>query len=63
MILDDVLTAENSNPDNLNDAEREAWQRLVDSGIVWQLTGFFGRTASRLMRQGVLTDHVGNDTR
>lgn len=52
--LDDVMTAEDSDPGDLTDAEREAWQRLVDSGLVWQLQGFFGRTAHALIQAGVL---------
>lgn len=33
-----------------------AWQHLVDSGVVWQLQGSFGRTARHLIEQGVITD-------
>ena len=33
----------------------EAWQHLVDTGMAWQLQGFFGRTAAALIEQGVLT--------
>ena len=32
----------------------EAWQHLVDTGIVWQLQGSFGRTAEALIEQGVI---------
>lgn len=34
--------------------EIEAWQHLVDSGLVWQLQGFYGRTASALIKDGTL---------
>ena len=30
-----------------------AWQSLIDSGLVWQLQGFFGRTAAQLIEQGI----------
>ena len=30
----------------------EAWQRLINSGVVWQLQGFFGRTAAALIESG-----------
>ena len=33
----------------------EAWQHLVDTGLAWQLQGWFGRTANRLIEQGILT--------
>ena len=32
----------------------EAWQHLVDTGIVWELQGSFGRTAEALIEQGVI---------
>jgi len=30
-----------------------AWQHLIDTGICWQLQGFFGREAHRLIQEGV----------
>ena len=33
----------------------EAWQYLIDTGIVWQLQGWFGRTATCLIDQGICT--------
>ena len=36
------------------DTQVEAWQHLVDTGLAWQLQGSFGRTAARLIEQGVI---------
>jgi hypothetical protein len=29
-----------------------AYQSLIDSGVVWQLQGFYGRTAAALIESG-----------
>lgn len=33
----------------------EAWQHLHNSGLAYQLQGWFGRTAQSLIEQGVIT--------
>ena len=38
-----------------DDEQIEAWQHLIDTGIVWQLQGWYGRTAKRLIDEGYCT--------
>ena len=37
------------------EAAIEAWQMLVDTGLAWQLQGWFGRTAAQLIERGVIS--------
>lgn len=33
----------------------EAWQHLHDTGLAYQLQGWFGRTAAQLLEEGVIS--------
>lgn len=32
----------------------EVWQYLVDTGLCWQLQGWYGRTATDLLNAGII---------
>ncbi len=40
-----------------DDAVIEGFQHLIDSGVVWQLQGVYGRTAEILIDEGVCTNN------
>ena len=50
-----VGIAEGFVPDDSEDQVIQAWQHLVDTGMAWQLQGSFGRTAIRMIEDGILT--------
>lgn len=35
------------------DEQIAAWQTLIDTGLAWQLQGWFGRTAQALINDGI----------
>lgn len=52
--LDAILYIEQEeNPDK--ETFIAAWQRLVDTGLIWKLQGFYGRSASLMIEAGILT--------
>ena len=47
MIAEGVIEAD-------EDKQIEAWQHLVDTGLAWNLQGWFGRTAMDLIEQKII---------
>lgn len=36
-----------------HDEQVKAWQHLIDTGLAWQLQGWFGRSARDLIQAGI----------
>ena len=36
------------------------FQEIINSGLVWQLQGFYGRIAEDLIEEGLCIDHSGS---
>lgn len=49
--LDCIMAIEGEDLDTEDTAA--AFQHLIDDGVVWQLQGFYGRTAHSLIQQGL----------
>jgi hypothetical protein len=56
-ITDDIIAYENGELDQ--DETVAFFQRLVDTGLAWQLQGHYGRTAVAMYKAGLLTDEDG----
>jgi hypothetical protein len=51
--IDKIIAFENGELDG--DEVIDLFQSLVNSGLAWQLQGFYGRTAMDLINQGLVT--------
>lgn len=51
-----VAIAEGSTAPNSQEHHVQAWQRLVDTGLVWNLQSRYGRTAADMIARGVVRD-------
>ncbi len=45
----EIIESEETNEELLH----EAWQFLIDTGTCWNLQGWYGRQAMRLLREGI----------
>jgi len=60
-IFDAVGIAEGFIESDSEEQVIEAWQHLVDTGTVWKLQGWFGRTASALIDNGIIQAKQGEN--
>ena len=51
--LEATMIAEGAQEADSDEQYIQAWQHLIDTGLAWQLQGFFGRTASTMIQQGL----------
>jgi hypothetical protein len=54
MLNNAILIAEGAMEPTPTMSYVQAWQHLVDTGMAWELQGFFGRAASRMIAEGTL---------
>lgn len=52
--IDDIIAYENGEMDD--DQKVEFFQGMIDTGVVWQLQGSYGRTAAYLIDTGFCED-------
>ena len=50
---DAMMIAEGVQEPESDEQYIQAWQHLIDTGLAWSLQGFFGRTASVMIQQGL----------
>lgn len=58
-IFDATMIAEGVEEADSEEQYLSAWQKLIDTGVCWQLQGFFGRAASKLIESGYCTPAKG----
>jgi len=54
-IVEAILIAEGEQEPTYPEQYIEAWQLLINTGQVWKLQGWFGRTATTLISEGICT--------
>ena len=51
--LEATMIAEGAQEPESDEQYIQAWQHLIDTGLAWTLQGFFGRTASTMIQNGL----------
>ena len=54
--FDAVMIAEGVEEVDSQEEYLAAWQTLVDTGLAWQLQGWFGRTARNMIDAGLIEE-------
>jgi hypothetical protein len=54
MLYNAIMIAEGVQEATSDMSYVEAWQHLVDTGMVWKLQGWFGRAAVQMISEGTL---------
>ena len=62
MLYNATMIAEGAMDETNDMSYIQAWQHLVDTGVVWELQGFFGRAAHRMLSEGTLDPAPPTDT-
>ena len=53
MIAEGVTEPPGDTDEEKNAAYIAAWQMLIDTGLAWQLQGWFGRQAAQMIEEGL----------
>jgi len=51
--VDAIMIIEGVEPEQYEGHITDAWQHLIDTAQVWSLQGWYGRTATRLIEEGI----------
>jgi hypothetical protein len=53
MIAEGAMEPPGDTPEEKETAYISAWQLLIDTGLAWQLQGWFGRQAAQMIEEGL----------
>ena len=62
MLYNATMIAEGAMDETNDMSYIQAWQHLVDTGVVWELQGWFQRAVTRMLSEGTLNPAPPTDT-